>query len=124
MLYTLTMTVGIDIIEVKRIEKAIKKWGERFIKRIYLPGEITYCKARRDTYVCFSARFAAKEAFSKAIGIGIRKISWKDIEVTHDNRGKPSLIIKGKSSKILGKRDLDISISHTDNLATAIVIIE
>lgn len=118
------MTVGIDIIEVKRIERAIKKWGERFLKRIFLPEEESYCKSRRNPYIFFSARFAAKEAFSKALGLGIRRISWKDIEVTHNEMGKPILIIRGKSKKILAGRRLDVSISHTDNLATAIVIIE
>ncbi|MBA7596338.1 Holo-[acyl-carrier-protein] synthase [subsurface metagenome] len=118
------MTVGIDIVEVKRIEKAIKKWGERFIKRVFLPGEEAYCNAKRNPPVCYSARFAAKEAFSKALGTGIRKLSWKDIEVKRNEMGKPYLIIRGKSKEILGKRRLDISISHTDNIATAIIIIE
>ena len=118
------MTVGIDIVEVKRIEEVIKKWGDRFIKRVFLPAEIEFCKLRRNPYVCFSDRFAAKEAFSKALGTGIRVLSWKDIEVKQNEMGKPYLILSGKSKKLLGKRNLDISISDTDNLATAIVIIE
>lgn len=118
------MTVGIDIVEVERIEGAIEKWGERFINKIFLPAEVAHCNSKRNPYVCFSGKFAAKEAFSKALGTGIRKLSWKDIEVTHNEMGKPHLIIRGKSKRILGDRRLDVSISDTDNLATAIVIIE
>lgn len=118
------MTVGIDITEVKRIEKAIKKWGDRFIRRIFLPQEIAACSSKKNPCVCFSGRFAAKEAFSKALGTGIRVLSWKDIEVAQNEMGKPYLIIRGKSKKILGNRSLDVSISDTDNIATAIVIIE
>jgi holo-[acyl-carrier protein] synthase len=118
------MTVGIDIIEVKRIENAIEKWGDRFIKRVFLPQEITTCSEKKNPSVCFSGRFAAKEAFSKALGTGIRVLSWQDIEVTQDRMGKPYLIIRGRSKEILGGRQHDVSISDTDAIATAIVIIE
>ena len=118
------MTIGIDIIEVERIEKAMKKWGDRFIRRVFLPQEISTCSSKKNPYVCFSGRFAAKEAFSKALGTGIRVLSWKDIEVAQNRMGKPYLIIRGKSKEILGDRPLDVSISDTDTLATAIVIIE
>jgi holo-[acyl-carrier protein] synthase len=118
------MTVGIDITEVKRIECVIKKWGHRFIERVFCPGEIELCQSMRKSSVCFAARFAVKEAFSKALGTGIRKLSWKDIEVAHKKSGKPYLIIRGKSKELLGNRSSDVSISDTDNLATAIVIIE
>jgi holo-[acyl-carrier protein] synthase len=118
------MTVGIDIIEVRRIEKAMKKWGDRFIKRVFLPQEIASCSSKRDPFACFSGRFAAKEAFSKALGTGIRVLSWKDIEVVQNRMGKPYLIIRGRSKELLGNRQHDVSISDTDSLATAIVIIE
>ncbi|OQX53236.1 MAG: holo-[acyl-carrier-protein] synthase [Candidatus Cloacimonas sp. 4484_209] len=118
------MTVGVDIIEVKRIEKAIKKWGKRFLTRIFLPDEITYCMSMRNPYIYFAARFAAKEAFSKALGTRIKRLSWKDIEVSHKKSGKPYLKITGTSKKLLNGRKYDISISHTDSLAIATVIIE
>ena len=117
------MTVGIDIIEVERIEKVIKKWGDRFLNRVFLPDEIAFCRTKRTPSICFAARFAVKEAFSKALGTGIRKLSWRDIETRHNELGKPYLIIRGKSKKILGNRTLDVSMSDTDHLATAIVII-
>lgn len=118
------MTVGIDVVEVERIKKAIEKWGDRFIERIFLPSEIALCKSMKNPAICFSGRFAAKEAFSKALGTGIRILSWRDIEVRHNNMGKPYLIITGKSKRLLGNRNMDVSISDTDTLATAIVIIE
>jgi len=124
MAYICTMTIGIDIVEVARIRKAIRKWGQRFTKRIFLPAEIATCESKKKPYVCYAGHFAAKEAFSKALGTGIRILSWKDIELANDKMGKPFLIIKGKSKKLLKQRKLDVSISDTENLATAIVIIE
>jgi len=124
MVYIYIMTVGIDIIEVGRIENAIMKWGERFTKRIFLPDEIATCESRKKPYECFAGHFAAKEAFSKAIGTGIRIFCWKNIQLANNKMGKPFLIIKGKSKKLLGGRKLDVSISDTKHSAIAIVIIE
>lgn len=123
-MYKLCMTVGIDIVPIERIERVIEKWGDRFIKRVFCDGEISLCASSRNPAMCFAARFAAKEAFSKALGTGIRKLSWKDIEVAHKETGKPYLIIRGKSNTILKGRTVDVSLSDTKTLATAIVIIE
>ncbi len=124
MLYKLCMTVGIDIVQVGRIERVIKKWGLRFINRVFCDGEISLCTSKRNPAMCFAARFAAKEAFSKALGTGIRRLSWKDIEVAHNEMGKPYLILRGKSKLLLKDRNVDVSLSDTETLATAIVIIE
>jgi holo-[acyl-carrier protein] synthase len=118
------MTVGIDIVQVERIARVIKKWGPRFTNRVFCEGEISLCESARNPAMCFAARFAAKEAFSKALGTGIRRLSWKDIEVVHDRMGKPHLIVRGKSKTILKDRIVDVSLSDTETLATAIVIIE
>jgi holo-[acyl-carrier protein] synthase len=118
------MTVGIDIVQVERMQRVIKKWGSRFTGRVFCDAEISICESKRNPAMCFAARFAAKEAFSKALGTGIRRLSWKDIEVVHDEMGKPHLIVRGKSKAILKDRNVDVSLSDTETLATAVVIIE
>src|SRR5947209_4566537 len=82
------ITSGIDVIEIERIEAAVDRWGERFLQRIYTDAEQAYCrgKSRR-----LAGRFAAKEAASKALGVGVRHIRWRDIEILPDPRGKPTL---------------------------------
>jgi holo-[acyl-carrier protein] synthase len=118
------MVVGIDIIEVARIKRAIDRWGERFVNHVFCDGEISLCRPKRNPAMCFAAYFAAKEAFSKALGTGMRILRWKDIEVAHHNSGKPYLIIRGKAKTLLGNRKVDVSLSDTESLATAFVIIE
>jgi holo-[acyl-carrier protein] synthase len=118
------MTVGIDIVQVKRIERVINRWGERFTNRVFCDSEIALCSAKRNPAMCYAARFAAKEAFSKALGTGIRRLSWKDIEVVHNKMGKPFLVVRGKSKALLNGRNVEVSLSDTEMLATAVVIIE
>ncbi len=118
------MTVGIDIVQVERINRVLSRWGTRFTNRVFRENEIALCTSTRNPAMCFAARFAAKEAFSKALGTGIRRLSWRDIEVTHNKMGKPFLIIRGKSKQLLDGRKVDVSLSDTKTLATAIVIIE
>ncbi|MEO0094110.1 MAG: holo-ACP synthase [candidate division WOR-3 bacterium] len=117
--------IGIDLIEVNRIKSALNKFPKRFRSRIFTKNEIAFCEKRSNPYLSYAARFAAKEAFAKALGTGLRgKISWQDIEVVDDELSKPSLVITGKALKILGKRKVRLSLSHTEDYATAIVIIE
>ena len=94
--------IGTDIIKVSRIKDALKK--KTFLSRIYNVTEITKCKKTKKSIGCFAKRFAAKEAFSKALGTGISKgLSFKDIEILNNKRGKPILNINGKSKKIVKK---------------------
>jgi holo-[acyl-carrier protein] synthase len=111
---------GIDLIEIDRIKTAVKQYGDKFLTRIYTPKEIEYCQ-RRKTYRFpeLAARFAAKEAYAKALGTGMRGIHWKQIEVVNDKKGKPMVAIGGKIME-----NVQISLTHTDNVATASVIIE
>src|SRR5437868_15195524 len=83
---------GVDLIEIERIEAAVNRWGERFLHRVWTDRELAYCRGR---YPQLAARFAAKEAVSKALGTGIRGIVWRDIEVLPDRRGKPLLFLDG-----------------------------
>lgn len=110
--------IGIDIIEVKRIEKAIERWGDHFLKHVFTENEIQYAKSRKFPTQHYAARFAAKEAVFKAIG-DKPEVTWKDIEVMNDNHGKPCCLFSDKSynKKIL------ISLSHTENYAVANAIV-
>ncbi|GAC1325278.1 MAG: holo-ACP synthase [Chloroflexota bacterium] len=116
------ITTGVDIIEIERIERAIMRWNERFLQRIYTPAEVEYCRGRAQS---FAGRFAGKEAVSKALGVGIRVLSWRDIEILPDGRGKPTVFLHGKAEKIAGYRQLsgfDISITHSRDNALAFVV--
>ncbi len=118
--------IGIDIIEVKRIEEAIKKFGDRFLNRVFTKSEIEFAQKKNEgRFQSYAARFAAKEAFSKALGTGLRgKISWQEIEIVDDERHRPYIIARGKAKEYLSDRKCHLSISHTSNYACAICLIE
>lgn len=113
---------GIDIVEVPRIEKAIARWGERFLRRVYTARELRYCQGRP---LRLAARFAAKEAVSKALGTGIGKIAWKDIEVVPSRSGIPRLRLYGRARARAMKLRLNhflVSLSHSRHFAVASVV--
>lgn len=117
--------IGIDLVSVKRIRAGIEKFPGRFRSRIFTKNELAFCEKLPHKYLSYAARFATKEAFSKALGTGLRgKISWQDIEVIDDEKSKPNLVITGKAKKFLGNRNVHVSLSHTEDYATAIVLIE
>jgi len=115
--------VGVDIIEVARIRASLDRHGERFHRRICTEGEATYCTKMRDPAPFFAARFAAKEAVSKALGTGIgAQCTWLDIEVRRKASGEPFIVLHGagaETAKRLGIARVMISLSHTENYATA-----
>jgi holo-[acyl-carrier protein] synthase len=118
---------GIDIIEVARIAEQIEK--ETGLKeRLFTAGEIAYCESRASRAQNFAARFAAKEAFMKALGTGWRDgLAFSDIEIVNDALGKPQLVIHGKAQEIVRARKITamhVSLSHLKEIATAIVIFE
>ncbi|HET9136479.1 MAG TPA: holo-ACP synthase [Candidatus Kapabacteria bacterium] len=121
---------GIDTIEVVRIKQAIEEYGLQFTDRIYAEHEMTYCSERMRKYEHFAARFAAKEAFSKALGTGARRgFRWKEVSVRNTISGKPQIELHGsmfeRSKMLIGTQyQIQLSITHTDELAEAIVIIE
>lgn len=123
------LRTGVDIVEINRIKKAIfSNYGKRFLKRIYTPKELElYGKNIPELAV----RWAAKEAMAKALGRGLRGLSgaspltWKEIEVLPDQYGKPKIYLSGISKKLveqIGIQEIDISLSHTHNLAIAFVV--
>lgn len=115
---------GVDIIEIDRIKRAVENDKERFLKKIFTPKEIDYCEGRAAAkYQHYAARFAAKEAVSKALGVGFAKgIWWTDIEVVNDPNGRPTVILYGDAKKIaqgLGIGSLVLSLSHCHKYAVA-----
>ena len=97
--------IGTDIVNIKRMEKSIKKNGVVFKNKIFSKNEINYCEKKKNPFPFYAKRFAAKEALSKALGTGIRKgINFKNIEVYNDNFGKPSIQLKGSTADFLKKK--------------------
>lgn len=120
--------IGTDIIEVSRIQASHEKFGDRFLNRILLPNEIAYCLSHKSPAPFLAARFAAKEAISKAFGTGIgAQLSWQDMEVCRRDSGEPYVILHGNGEKLLrerGARIVLISLSHTQQHATAVALLE
>ena len=121
---------GIDTIEVERIAQAIEKYGDQFVRRIYSEEEIAYCNWRVHSVEHFAARFAAKEAFSKALGTGWRRgFIWKEVSIRNQRTGQPYLYLyptmSERAQKLIG-RDfrIHVSLTHTKTLAEAIAMIE
>lgn len=119
---------GTDIIETARIRASYEKYGERFLKRILRPDEIVYCLSHKWPAPFLAARFAAKEAVSKAFGTGIgREFGWQDMEVGRKPSGEPFVILHERGKKLLeqrGGRVVHLTLSHTENYAVAVAILE
>jgi holo-[acyl-carrier protein] synthase len=119
---------GIDLIEVARIQTSYEKFGERFLKRILRPEEIAYCLSHKCPGPFLAARFAAKEAISKAFGTGIgAELGWQDMEVGRKPSGEPYVILHEKGLELLsqrGGRIVHLTLSHTEFHATAMAILE
>ena len=120
--------IGIDIIEVARIRPSHEKFGERFLNRILLPAETAYCLSYKFPAPHLAARFAAKEALSKAFGTGIgRQLGWHDMEVARKESGEPFVVLHDGGLKLLEARvaqTVHISISHTEFYAAVVAILE
>lgn len=119
--------IGTDIIEVERVGKQISK-GDGFKEKIFTPNEVKYCESRKNKAQNYAARFAAKEAFFKAIGTGWRRgLTFSEIEVVNNELGKPEINLYGKTKKFVEENRIEnihVSLSHVKNLASAIVILE
>jgi holo-[acyl-carrier protein] synthase len=120
--------IGIDIIEVARIAASLEKFGSRFGERILLPAETAYCLAHKNPAPFVAARFAAKEAISKAFGTGIgAALGWRDMEIAHKPTGEPFVVLHGKGMELFAARQakqLLVSISHTDHYAAVTAVLE
>jgi len=117
--------VGIDLVDVARVRSALERYPEKFRNRIFTPAEARFCETLSDKYPAYAGRFAAKEAFSKALGTGLRgAIGWREIDVCDNEQRRPTIRVTGRAEKILAGRNVHVSISHLPDYATAIVIIE
>ena len=120
--------VGIDLIEVARVQASYEKFGERFLNRILHPNEIAYCLSHKMPGPFLAVRFAAKEAISKAFGTGIgAQLGWQDMEISRRESGEPFVIFHGAGQKLLQERHAHavlISLSHTQSYAAAVAILE
>ena len=116
------LSVGVDMIEVERIARAMRRHGERFGRRFFTEQERAYCAGRVE---CLAGRFAVKEAVAKALGTGIGDVSWTEIEVVCDGRGKPELVLHGQAEELsaaLGLKRWSISLAHVDNHAIGFAV--
>ena len=119
---------GIDIVNIERIEHVMTRWGDLFLDRVFTEKEIFWCQRRARPSECFAVFFAAKEAFLKAIGTGLRNgIQWTDIEVEHESSGKPCLSFRRKAKEFLETNRVQrtfVTLSHDRPCAVAHVILE
>ena len=120
--------IGVDLVDIGRMESTIKRWGERFTHRVFTPAERDVCYARSSPFSAFSLRFAAKEAFSKALGYGMKKgVRWRDIEVFHYPGGRPGLNLHGRSFEICKEENISgfhLSLSDEGGYGVAMVVLE
>jgi len=116
------LSVGVDIIEIERIRRAISRWNGRFLNRVYTPAELAFCRGRVPE---LAVRFAGKEAISKALGTGLFGVAWREMEVLADARGKPLVHLRGRAAARAARLDLAefaISLSHSRDYAVAFVV--
>lgn len=121
------MVVGVDLVEIPRVERILTHYGDRFLERVFTPAEVLYARGR---VAELAGRFAAKEAVSKALGVGMRMlardgIGWTEVEVLGDQRGRPEVYLHGRAAgraEELGLTEWAISISHTREYAVAFVV--
>jgi holo-[acyl-carrier protein] synthase len=120
--------VGMDIIEVSRVNGVYERYGDRFLQRILRPAEIAYCLSYKRPGPHLAARFAAKEAISKAFGTGLgEQLGWQDMEVLNHDSGQPYVVLHGQGLTLLasgGANRLHLSLSHTEHYAAAVAILE
>ncbi len=120
---------GTDLTEIDRIQQAVARYGDRFLHRVYTPGEIAYCRRKqRNAAESLAARFAAKEAGAKALGTGIaRGVGWRELEVKHLPGGRPVLVLHGRAAEraqAMQVSAIHLSLSHSREMAIATVILE
>jgi holo-[acyl-carrier protein] synthase len=114
--------------EIARIAQSVDRFGERFLRRVFTPREIEYCRRKKNAAESFAARFAAKEAGAKALGTGIsRGVSWLELEVTRAPGERPILDLTGRAAdraRSLGVAHISLSLTHSRDVALAVVILE
>ena len=116
------VSVGVDVIEIKRVAATLARFGDRFLERVFTEGETAYCRGRAPQ---LAARFAAKEAVMKALGTGTRGVGWREVEVTRKPTGEPGIALHGRAAERAARLGIDriaVSLSHSRHYAVASVI--
>ncbi len=117
--------IGVDSLEIDRIGRIIGTHGATFLQRVFTPEEIRYCTGKRNAAQHFAARFAAKEAVSKALATGVRgEFSWRNIEVMNDALGQPHIAFTGSLKNVLAHARVHVSLSHSHSHVVAMVVME
>lgn len=118
--------IGVDNVDVRRIKGTLEEYGEQFERKIFTPEEIRYCRWTPErTAERYAARFATREAFAKAIGTGIRMgFRWREVSVVKERTGRPILRLTGGMEERYGHLRAHLSLSHTDDMAIAMVVLE
>ena len=120
--------IGIDVIQIDRFERSLSRWGERLCQRVFTSQELSSCQIKARPGQHLALRFAAKEAFLKALGTGMfQGIGWKEIEVANETSGRPHLVLRGKAKKSCQQRGIKkifVSISHEKEYGVAQVLLE
>ena len=121
--------IGVDLVKVARIERVLARYGDRFLDRVFTAPEIAYCRSKSWAAAGFALRFAAKEAFSKALGVGLRRdgIRWREVEVIPNPMGKPELYVSGRAAQLCetaGIANMHLTLTDEDAHALAVVILE
>ena len=120
--------IGVDIIEIRRFERVLERWGDRLCERVFTPEELSICHAKAHPGRHLALRFAAKEAMLKALGIGMfQGVAWNDIEIINDPLGRPHINVRGAAERICKEKGIQaifVSISHEDAYGVAQVLLE
>ena len=120
--------VGIDNVQSKRMKEMLLKWADRVEDRVFDEQELEYSKSKGETHLHLAARFAAKEALFKALGKGLSEgMTWTDVKVVNDEAGKPHIELRRRAQEIaeqMGVATIHVSLTHTDECAVAVVILE
>jgi len=119
--------IGADIVSAARIEQVERRWGSRFLNRVYTPGEQARCARRADRSLCLAGRFAAKEAVLKALGTGRSGVGFNEVEILNDASGCPRVLLRGRAARVAearGVQRLHLSIAHDGDAVVAFAVAE
>jgi holo-[acyl-carrier protein] synthase len=117
--------IGVDLIEIDRIRASVERHGDRFLTKLFTPAEIAYCSSKQNMHQHLAGRFAAKEAFSKALATGwTGSFRWKDVEIINEESGRPTMSLHGSLRAGLSPSVIHVSISHSLSHVVACVVIE
>jgi holo-[acyl-carrier protein] synthase len=124
-LFIMIEGIGVDVVEIKRLQEAVTNWGDVFLQKIFTNKELRYARSKKDPVPHIAARFTVKEAVAKALSTGWSGgFRWKDVEVENDPLGKPSVVLYGKMKDLLAGSKVFVSISHSENVVVAFAVIE